>query len=69
MGLNTPAFRNELPSALPADELDQLRPNLHPVTFALRQVPRTLGRDRWVCVAGRGCLSGLRQDPDILMVS
>ena len=38
MGLDTPTFRNELLAALPPDELDRLRPNLHPVTFVLRQV-------------------------------
>ena len=43
MGLDTPAFRNELLAALPADELDQLRPGLHPATFVLRQVLHEVG--------------------------
>lgn len=43
MVVNTPAFRNDLLSALPSDELDQLLPNLHPVTFVLRQVLHEVG--------------------------
>ena len=43
MVINTPAFRNELLSALPPDELDQFRPSLHPVTFVLRQVLHEVG--------------------------
>ena len=43
MGFNTPAFRNELLAALPADELDRLRPDLHPATFVLRQVLHEVG--------------------------
>ncbi len=43
MVVNTPAFRNELLAALPAEELDQLRPNLHPATFVLRQVLHEVG--------------------------
>jgi hypothetical protein len=43
MVINTLAFRNEPLSALPPDELDQLRPNLRPVTFVLRQVLHEVG--------------------------
>lgn len=43
MVINTPVFRNELLSALPLDELDQLRPDLHAVTFVLRQVLHEIG--------------------------
>jgi CRP-like cAMP-binding protein len=42
MGLE-PGFRNELLAALPVGELDQLRPNLHPVTFVMRQVLHEVG--------------------------
>ncbi len=43
MGFDAPVFRNELLAALPMDELEQLRPNLHPVTFVLRQVVHEVG--------------------------
>jgi CRP-like cAMP-binding protein len=43
MSLDTPVFRNEILAALPSNELDQLRPNLHPVTFVLRQVVHAVG--------------------------
>ena len=43
MVINTTVFRNELLSALPSDELDQLCPDLHPVTFVLRQVLHEVG--------------------------
>ena len=43
MASDTLAFRNDLLASLPPDELDQLRPNLHPATFVFRQVVHEVG--------------------------
>ena len=43
MASNTPAFRNEILSGLPRDELDRLCPDLHPVTFVLHQILHEVG--------------------------
>ena len=43
MGYNSPVFRNEFLAAMPPDELDQLRSNLHPVSFVFRQVLHEVG--------------------------
>ena len=43
MASNPPPFGNEMLSGLPLHELDGLRPDLHPVTFVLRQVLHEVG--------------------------